>query len=238
MAGVVSGFWRILRVAIVLAAFSAAALAQPAQTPRISFPTSQDGAAQSAFIRGIIDLHNFEYDEAILAFREAQKLAPSFAMAYWGEALSYTQPLWYHEELARAREVLARLGRTPAARAAKAPTPREQAYLAAIERLFGEGNRSSRFQGFADGLAAVAARFPDDEEARAFGALALLGSIPEGARRPEVSLKAGEIASAVLKRNPQHPGAAHYVLHAYDDGEHAAMALPAARIYAQQDALP
>ena len=103
-------------VAIGLAATAATALAQSSQTARVSFPTSQNGAAQAAFVRGIIDLHNFEYDEAILAFREAQKLAPAFAMAYWGEALSYTQPLWYHEDLARAREVLARLGPTPAAR--------------------------------------------------------------------------------------------------------------------------
>src|SRR5205085_3614706 len=58
-------------------------------------------------------------------------------------------------------------------------------------------------------------------------------TIPRGERNIAVSLQAGTIASAILKRNPQHPGAAHYTLHAYDDGEHAAMALEAARTYAK-----
>src|SRR5262249_54169389 len=57
--------------------------------------------------------------------------------------------------------------------------------------------------------------------------------IPSGGRDAAVSLKAGAIASAILGRNPQHPGAAHYALHAYDDGEHTAMGLKAARIYAK-----
>ena len=52
-------------------------------------------ATQPAFVRGVVLLHNFEYDEAIVAFREAERVAPTFAMAYWGEALCYSQPLWY-----------------------------------------------------------------------------------------------------------------------------------------------
>jgi hypothetical protein len=75
--------------------------------------------------------------------------------------------------------------------------------------------------------------FPDDDEAAVFYALALLATIPPDARDPAVSLKAGEIALAVLKRNPEHPGAAHDALHAFDDGEHAAMGLQAARTYAR-----
>ena len=215
-----------------LSAIAITTLTATAQAPlrlgKITFPTSATGAAQSAFVRGVLNLHSFEYDEAILAFREAQKLSPDFAMAYWGEALSYTQPLWYNEDVNRARAVLNRLGPTAAARAAKAPTSREKAYMAAIERLFAPGTHDARFQAFADALAGIARDYPTDDEARAFQALAMLGTIPEGVRRPAVSLKAGEIADGVLKRNPQHPGAAHYVLHAYDDGEHNASALPAA----------
>jgi tetratricopeptide (TPR) repeat protein len=221
-------------VLVLLLALNATRLtAQTPQLGQISFPTSASGPAQSAFVRGVLFLHNFEYDEAILAFREAQKLSPGFAMAYWGEALSYAQPLWYNDDLPRARAVLARLAPTPQARLAKAPTAREQAYLAGIDALFGAGDRARRFQAFADQLAAISRQFPDDDEARVFQALALLGTIPEGARRPEVSSKAGAIAAEVLKRNPRHPGAAHYILHAYDDAEHNALALPAARIYAK-----
>src|SRR5438045_9265633 len=82
-------------------------------------------------------------------------------------------------------------------------------------------------------MGTLSRQFPDDDEAAAFHALSLLATIPSGGRNPEVSLKAGAIATAILKKNPQHPGAAHYALHAFDDGEHAAMGLEAARAYAQ-----
>jgi tetratricopeptide (TPR) repeat protein len=210
----------------------AAALSAQAPLGRIVFPTSGPSPAQRAFLRGVLLLHNFEYDEAILAFREAERVAPGFAMAYWGEALSYSQPLWYNEDVIKAREALARLAPAGIARAAKAPTGRERGYLDAVERLFGDGDRQSRLRAYADRMAALVREFPDDNEAAAFYALALLGTIPEGERRPDVSLKAGEIASAVFKKNPQHPGAAHYTLHAYDDGEHNRLGLEAARAYA------
>lgn len=212
------------------------ALAAPQPPPllgRISFPNSGSPAAQAPFIRGVLLLHSFEYDDAIAAFREAQRIDPGFALAYWGEALSYSQPLWYNENVAKARAALARLGPTPAARQAKAPTAREKGYLAAVERLFGDGSRAVRAHAYADRMADLSRLNPSDDEAAVFHALALLGTIPDGDRNSAVSLKAGAIASAVLKRNPEHPGAAHYVLHAYDDGEHAAMALDAARIYSK-----
>jgi tetratricopeptide (TPR) repeat protein len=224
---------RRLLLAALLVIGAASLRAQAPQLGRISFPTSEQGPAQAAFVRGVLYLHSFEYDEAILAFREAQRLSPGFAMAYWGEALAYIQPLWYHEDLARALEALNRLAPTAAARAAKALTAREKAYIAALDPLLGSGPLTTRLGVFADRLATIARDFPDDDEARVFESLAMLGSIGENARRPEVSMKAGEIAATVLKRNQQHPGAAHYVLHAYDDGEHNAMALPAARIYAK-----
>ena len=154
-------------------------------------------------------------------------------MAYWGEALSYNQPLWLNENLDKARATLARLGSTRAARAARAPTAREKGYLDAVERLFGDGDKASRDRAYADRMAQLQAQFPDDDEASAFYALALLSTIPSGGRNLPVSLKAGEIALAILKKNPEHPGANHYALHAFDDGEHAARALAAARTYAR-----
>jgi tetratricopeptide (TPR) repeat protein len=222
-------------LSVILASF-AAATAVVAQNPglgRISFPTSGPPDAQQAFLRGVLQLHNFEYDEAILAFREAQRLAPGFAMAYWGEALSYSQPLWYNENPARAREALARLAPTPAARAAKAATERERGYLDAVERLFGSGDRAARLQSYAERMGPLARDHPDDDEAQVLYALALLGTVPEGQRNPAVALRAGELAAAVFKRNPQHPGAAHYILHAFDDGVNNRRALDAARAYAK-----
>ena len=211
----------------------AVTLAAQSQLGRISFPTSGPPQAQAQFIRGVTLLHNFEYDDAIVAFREAERLSPGFAMAHWGEALSYSQPLWYNEDVAKGREALARLGANPAARSAKAPTPKEKGWLEAVERLFGDGDRTARQRAYADRMAQLARDFPDDDEVQTFYALALLGTIPPGERRPDVSLKAGGIAAAVFRKNPQHPGAAHYMLHAYDDGEHNAQALQAARTYAK-----
>jgi len=189
-------------------------------------------AAQPAFLRGVVLLHNFEYDEAIVAFREAERVAPTDAMAYWGEALCYSQPLWYNENVAKAREALARLAATPRQRAALASSPRERGFLEAVEALFADGvDRASRQRAYAERMAALHRAFPGDDEVAAFYALALLATIPEGERRPEISLKAGRIASAVLARNPAHPGAAHYALHAYDDGVNNRLGLQAARLY-------
>jgi tetratricopeptide (TPR) repeat protein len=183
-------------------------------------------------VRGVLLLHSFEYDEAILAFKEAQRLDPAFAMAYWGEAMSYNQPLWYNESPDKARAALGRLA-PPAARQGKAPTAREKAYLDAVERLFGDGGKPVRDRAYRDRMAALSAQYPEDDEAAAFYALSLLATIPSGERDTAVSLKAGGIAAAILKKNPDHPGAAHYALHAFDDGEHAAMGLEAARTYAR-----
>jgi len=181
----------------------------------------------------VLLLHSFEYDDAIEAFRQAQRLDAGFAMAYWGEALAYNQPLWYNENLDKARAVLARLAATRPARQAKAPTEREKLYLDAVEKLFGDGTKAVRDRAYADAMAELSRRFPNDQNAAAFHALALLATVPEGRRDTALSLKAGGIAAAVLEKNPEHPGAAHYALHAFDDGEHAAMGLKAARIYAR-----
>ncbi len=199
----------------------------------ISFPTSGSSAAQPPFVRGVLLLHSFEYDDAIAAFREVERIDPAFAMAYWGEAMCYNQSLWYNENLDKARAALNRLAPNRGGRQSKAPTAREQGYLDAVERLYGEGDKAARDRAYSDRMAQLSRQFPDDDEAAAFYALSLLALIPAGQRDPATSLKAGGIATAILKRNPEHPGAAHYALHAFDDGEHAAMGLQAARIYAR-----
>ena len=197
---------------------------------RIAFPTSGSPSAQPPFIHGVLLLHSFEYDDAIQAFREAERIDPNFAMAYWGEAMCDNQPLWFHEDLAKARDALTRLR---AARAARRVTAREDGYVDAIERLFGAGDKPARDRAYAVRMGELSRAYPADDEAAAFYALALLATIPPARPDPTVSLRAGAIASAILKRNPRHPGAAHYALHAYDDGRHAAMGLTAARIYAR-----
>lgn len=217
----------------VSAVLTAALVAQSPGLGRFDFPTSGPPAAQRHFLDGVAYLHSFEYDDAIAAFRRARAAAPHFAMAYWGEALSYSQPLWYREDVAKARAVLAMLGSSPAARAAKAGSDRERMYLAAVDELYGQGDQASRHAAYARAMRRLVAAHPKDDEAAAFLALALLATIAEGGRDPAVSLEAGAVASGVLDRNPEHPGAAHYVLHAYDDGVHNRLGLKAARLYAR-----
>lgn len=233
---------------LVLAAALAvvcAALAGSAQAPgpktedprprlgRVVFPNSGSAAAQADFLRGVAWLHSFGYEDAIDAFRAAQKIDPSFALAYWGEALSFSQPLWFYEEVPQARAALAKLAPAPEARIAKGGTPREQGFLRAVEALFGAGDKPARHAAYAKAMAALAAAHPADDEAQTFYALALLGTMPRGDAALPIRRQAGEIAERVFKRNPNHPGAAHYILHAYDHGSLVARALPAARAYAK-----
>jgi len=203
---------------------------EPAALGHISFPTSGSAAAQPAFIRGVLLLHSFEYDDAIEAFRRAERIDPRFAMAYWGEAMCFNQPLWFNENLDKGRGAIKRLD---AARRAMAVTSREQGYIEAVERLFGTGDKPARDRAYADSMGTLARTYPEDDEAAAFYALALLATIPPAEPNAEISLKAGAIASAILDRNRRHPGAAHYALHAYGDGKHAALGLEAARVYAR-----
>ncbi|NIP83335.1 MAG: hypothetical protein GWM90_30560, partial [Gemmatimonadetes bacterium] len=105
----------------------------------ISFPNSGAAEAQTPFIRGVLLLHSFEYDDAAEAFREAQEIDPDFAMAYWGEAMTYTHPVWNEKDVEAARAALARLAPTREERLARAPTEREKGWLSAVETLYGEG---------------------------------------------------------------------------------------------------
>lgn len=211
----------------------------PLQPPRavpdlgsLAFPTSGSGQAQAAFLRGVAWLHSFGYEDAIDAFREAQTRDTGFAMAYWGEALAFNQPLWFHENVQAGRAALRKLGPTADARRARAKTPREQGYLTAVEALWGEGDKRARDQRFAEAMARVAAAHPTDDEAKVFHALGLLAQLPRGDAALPLRRHAGEILEGVFARNPKHPGAAHYLLHAYDHGDLVARAARAARTYA------
>ena len=116
-------------------------------TPTIQFPTSGAPTAQADFLRGVEALHNFEYEEANQAFVRARSADPSFAMAIWGEALTFHQTLWRNENLAAGREALARLGPSPTVRAVRIATARERGFFAAVEALLGEGDVDLRRRG-------------------------------------------------------------------------------------------
>ena len=221
-------------VSAALACFLAGA-SLSAQTPglgTITFPSSGAPAAQAPFIRGVLLLHSFEYLDAARAFREAQRIDPGFALAYWGEVLTYTHPLWDEQDRNAARAALQRLGPTPAARRAKAPTPREKEYLDAVETLYGDGSKAERDSAYSLAMERVIARFPADREAKVFYALSLLG-LNQGVRDTTTYMRAAAIVEQVFRENPNHPGAAHLLIHCYDDPVHAPLGLPAARAYSK-----
>ena len=167
------GAW--LLAAGVWLALAAPAVAQYAELGRVRFDNSGASAAQDSFLQGVAALHSFWYGEARILFREAQAADPSFALAYWGEAMTYDQPLWDGQDAEAARAALDRLAPTAAERSIKAPTQREREWLAAAEVLFGEeSSRPARRHAYAERMLRLANAYPDDFEASAFYALALL----------------------------------------------------------------
>jgi tetratricopeptide (TPR) repeat protein len=217
---------------VALAGAAGPLAAQADRLGTIAFPNSGARSAQRPFIRGVLLLHSFEYEDAAQAFREAQRLDRGFALAYWGEAMTRTHPVWNEQDLDSARAVLDRLAPTPEARRAKARTPRERAYLEAVDILYGEGAKARRDTLYSAAMGRLAQAYPTDLEARAFYALSLLG-LSQGVRDVPTYMRAGALAEDVFLANPDHPGAAHYMIHAFDDPTHAPLGLRAARAYAR-----
>ena len=217
---------------------------------RVSAQSRAVSPAEPAFREGVAALHNFEYEDANAAFLRAQKADPGFAMAYWGEAMTYHQSLWRNEDVAAGRRALARLAaRAPAARAATRRT--------ATERGFSAPRRSSSARAMPPRAgAATPRRWPrlhasDARRPRRRLALRARAARHDVAQPDRLRRTAHEGHSAVARRQRdadarrrdsrpaccgrtrEHPGALHYLLHNYDDPAHARLGLDAARAYAR-----
>lgn len=229
---------RIVRIALTLALGStfassgADAAAQERALGTIDFPNSGSREAQRPFIEGVLLLHSFEFDDAAEAFRKAQEVDPDFALAYWGEAMTYNHPLWREQDKEAALETLRAYAPSPDQRLAKAPTPREAGYLRAIHTLYGDGTKAERDNAYMAAMYRLVNEYPDDMEARAFYALSILGST-DGERDFATYMRAAAAAQPVFDANPDHPGAAHYIIHSFDDPIHAPLGLEAARAYSE-----
>jgi len=198
----------------------------------ISFPTTTRSAeAQAAFIQGMLLLHLFEYPFAQDQFRLAREIDPGFAMTYWGEAMTHNHPLWDQQDLEQARSVLAALGPTPEARQSMTASQKEKDWLASLDMLYGDGTKAQRDLTYMQYLRGMAERYPDDPEVRLFYALALMG-VSSGVRDIPRYMESAAVSESVFCAHPQHPGAAHYLIHAVDDPVHAPLGLEAARALA------
>jgi len=198
----------------------------------VDFANSGAPAAQADFLDGLALLHDFEYPAAAAAFRRAEAVDHGFAMAYWGEAMTFNHPIWMQQDLKAAQAALNKLAPTPAARRAKAKTDREKGYLDAVEILFGDGSKEERDFRFEAAMAKLHARYPDDVDATAFYGLAILGTAHAG-RDVATYMRAAGVLEEAWINHRDHPGLVHYLIHSYDDPAHAPLGLRAARIYAK-----
>ena len=196
------------------------------------FPTSGSPEAHEVFIVGLLQLHNFEFEDARVSFQAAQDLDPEFGMSYWGEALTYEHMLWNRFETEKSRGVIQRLGSTVAEREAMFTTEREKDYLRSIEVLFAEGTQEEREIKYSAALGEMQKKYPNDLDAAALYAISLI-TTSHGGRDYGRYMRSAAITEDILAVNPRHPGALHYAIHSYDDPVHAPLGLRAATVYAE-----
>ncbi len=199
----------------------------------VHFPVSCTPESSQQMERGLALLHNMMYEDASLAFTTAGEADPECGMAYWGRAMTLIHPLWSEppseEKLAEGRALIAE------ARSRGQKTDREQAYIAALASYYEadapSGNEAPRLRAFAEGWERARAQFPDDPEVAAFTALAMIATSSPGDKTYARQQQAGAIVEELLERIPDHPGAHHYIIHAYDYPPLAKRALEVARSY-------
>lgn len=198
----------------------------------VDFPNAGNKDAQHAFLTGVKALYSFEFAEASEAFQLAQIADPSFALAYWGEAMSYNHTLWQETDPDAALSVLNKFAPTAEARAKKSPAGIERGLMEAVDVLFGNGDKLTRDKAYSAAMQSLHEAHPEDNEVATLYALSILGTVRPGDQGVGRQMRAAAIAQSVFAKNPNHPGAAHFIIHALDDPEHAILALPAARKYA------
>jgi tetratricopeptide (TPR) repeat protein len=193
------------------------------------FPPSE---AKDIFDKAVLMLHNFEYDDAAELFIKVQEKDPGYALAYWGEAMTYDHPVWGDLDIEKARAALAKLGATPQDREEKSKSELEKDLMRSVEILFGAGSKPDRQKKYSEFLATLTKKYPDNIEVSAFYGLSLLGIKKGWSEWEEYNEQAAKISEAILKTDPDHPGALHYLVHANDHPAHAKDGLDAANRYA------
>ena len=210
--------------------------AQSAQLGSLTFPNSGAQEAQQDFIEGVLYLHSFEYRPASEAFQRAQKIDPSFALAYWGEAMTHHHGLWDRQRPELGKVALLKFGSNPQEREQKTQTERERGFMRAVETVFGLTEASAgkskleRDVLYREQMRAMHERYPDDHEVAAFYGLSILG-VGSANREYASYMRAAAVILPIWDDNKLHPGAAHYLIHSFDDPVHAILGLPMANAY-------
>ena len=192
--------------------------AQNSRVGKVGFETSVQPRRHFCAVGGASSF----WFEALEAFRESTKVEPMMM----GRGAAQNHPLWSEQDTPAARWVIDKIKITPKL------TAREKAYLNAVKLLYGEGDKQARDAAYSAAMEQVYRDYPNDLDAAAFYSLSLLGLGDSQDKSYRRQAKAGAIALEIYQKNPDHPGAAHYIIHAFDDPDHAILALPAARRYA------
>jgi len=178
-------------------------------------------------------LHSFWYERTEGTFLEVAKTDPSCAMAYWGVAMGLWHPLWTPPDAATLRKGLDAVTK---ARALAPPDPRQRGLIEAIAAFYTDSDNQdhrTRALAYEHAMEALHSHFPADDEVAAFYALALLATAPITDKTYANQLKAAAILEPIFRAHPDHPGAAHYIIHSFDVPTLAPRALEAARSYAK-----
>jgi tetratricopeptide (TPR) repeat protein len=221
-------------IAITLTAGSIAFAQQGGKLGKVEFPNSCSPAVQEKFLRGVAMLHSFYYSATQKAFEEVAAEDNSCAIAAWGYAsIQMSNPLQGIGASPKGAELAQ--AAIDKGRKMGAKTQRERDYLEAVAAYYEDfANRPERARQVARAKAyeALAAKYPDDDEAQIFYALYLAGTQTASDQTYSAYLKAAAILEKQFAKHPDHPGVAHYLIHSYDAPPIAAQGLPAARRYA------
>jgi tetratricopeptide repeat protein len=220
-------------VAGVSLAQTAAGQADDKKLGAVHFETSCTPEAQALFDRAMLYQHSFWYRASQRVFEDVLKADPACGVAYWGIALSL---LWNPHTAPPPKNLAEGAAALAKARSVDIKTQRERDYIDALGAMYADYDKvdhRTRLLAYAKAMEQLAARYPDDDEAQIFYALALNTSAPPDDKTYANQLKGAAILERIAKRQPQHPGVAHYLIHLYDTPALADKGLEAARRYAK-----
>lgn len=197
----------------------------------VEFPISCSVDAQEAFDDGLALLHHMMYEQAAEHFEAGIEADPSCAMAQWGIAMTQLRPLWApptETEFKRGKHAIEK------ARSLEGATDRERSHIDALSAYYTTAETTTHREGVQNWETAQRAlheAFPDDVDAAAFWALSHLATAPPDDKTYARQKRAGAVLEELLRDAPRHPGAFHYLIHAYDNPELAEDAIEVARGY-------
>jgi tetratricopeptide (TPR) repeat protein len=190
-------------------------------------------ATVASFEEGLLLLHNFEYDDALMAFEAATAADSTEVMTHWGEAMCHYKALWRLQNTEKGKAIMERLGATTEERLSSIEDPIEKSFWEGLEIMYGEGEFDDRNKALSKHMASLHQQYPDHQEIAVFYALSLIWSTEEYGNGSDDLRLAAAIADKVIEANPMHPGALHYKIHALDGPNSAADAKDAADAYAK-----